>query len=669
MENLAKIGRWFYAISLVGLAGQQFYYGSFRPVFVPTFPSPLPGQIVLVYLFSLFLIGAALALVLEKEIRTTMLLLGGLLLALFLFCHIPFELLVDPGVKQIGNWNNGIKDLSIFSGSAFIIAGCFPGGRVPGQKDRTLLRPLEALIPYGSFFYSIMLVIFGIEHFLYADGVQNLVPDWIPGHLFWTYFAAVALIGAGLAIIFRFKVKLIGILTGIMIFIWFLILHIPRAVVAPVTDKGNELSSVFESLGCSGIAFVIAYAAVSVRAMRGQAALICFFLSAVVSSLSCNTPKPERYGFLTMLGHDTISIEGIRRQGNTLTSDEVDRFPRVRIRHTVVDLNDDGSIRHLVMNIHTPSEPSGQRDRKVVADVAGNKVHLSKTDSTGTVIRDFPTNGSIVVAHVPQMYSLYELYFTAALKQAAALKLAAGKPVQMRQFYIDREFDRFPLGEATVTPLDKGKSEITHDWLSGTGEAMMDSAGNMLSYSGARTTYDVQVKRLDTPPDVKGIADRFEAKETQGGNVKSLSVRDTTRAQIGHSIFTVDYGRPLLRGRTLLGDVIPYDRVWRTGANAATQFTTSTPIKLAGMQVPAGSYTLFTAPHTNGVDLIVNKQTGEWGTEYNRSLNLGMTRITSEVATAPVEEFTISIISSDNRRGTLVLEWGSFRWIAPIEVQ
>ena len=398
-------------------------------------------------------------------------------------------------------------------------------------------------------------------------------------------------------------------------------------------------------------------------------AMICFFLAAAVSLLSCNTPPAERYGFLTMLGHDTISIESTTRQGNTLTSDEVDRFPRVEIRHTVVNLNDDGSIRHLVMDIQTPSEPPGQRDRKVFADVANNKVHLSKTDSIGTVNRDFPTGGSIVVAHVPQMYSLYELYFAAALKQAAASKLAAGSPVQMRQFYIDREFDRFPLGHATVTLLDSGKLEITHDWLSGTGEAIMDSSYNMLSYSGDRTTYKVQVKRLTTPPDIKPIADRFVAKETAAGNVKSLSVRDTTRAQIGKAMFTVDYGRPLLRGRTLLGDVIPYDRVWRTGANAATQFTTSTPIRLAGMQVPTGSYTLFTAPHTNGVDLIVNKQSGQWGTEYNGSLDLGTARMVSEVATATVEEFTISIIPSDDRHGTLVLEWGSLRWIAPIEVQ
>jgi hypothetical protein len=394
-----------------------------------------------------------------------------------------------------------------------------------------------------------------------------------------------------------------------------------------------------------------------------------FFLSVMVFLLCCNKLPAKRYGFLTMLGHDTISVESITQKGNTLTSDEVDRFPRVEIRHTVINLNNNGSIRHLEMDIHSPSEPPEQRYRKVVADVANNNVHLSKTDSNGVVNRDFATGGGIVMAHVPQMYSLYELYFSAALKPAATSKLSAGTPVQMRQFYIDREFDRFPLGHATVTPRDSGKIEITHDWLSGTGDAMMDSNQNMLSYSGDRTTYKVQVRRLALPPDVKDIADRFTAKETEGGNVKSLSVRDTVRAQIGNATFMIDYGRPLLRGRTLLGNVIPYDYVWRTGANAATQFRTSSPIKIEGMRVPAGSYTLFTAPHLSGVDLIVNKQTGQWGTEYNRSLDLGTVRIISEVTSKATEEFTISIIPNDSRHGTLVLEWGSFKWTARIEVQ
>jgi len=374
-----------------------------------------------------------------------------------------------------------------------------------------------------------------------------------------------------------------------------------------------------------------------------------------------------------MLGQDTISMESITRQGNRLESDEVDRFPRVEIRHTEVKLNDDGSIRHLEMQIHTPSEPSRERDRRVVADVDNNKVHLSKTDSTGTVNRDFPTGGSMVVGHVPQMYSLYELYFAAALRQSTGAKTggvgvpAGGAAVQLRQFYIDREFDRFPLGYATVTPVGNGKVEVTHDWLAGTGEAMMDSSDDLLSYSGVRTTYKVEVKRLAAGPDVKAIAARWEAKETAAGSVKSLSVRDSVRAQIGNALLSIDYSRPLLRGRTLLGDVIPYDRVWRTGANAATQLTVSGPVKLGGMQVPAGTYTLFTAPHTSGVDLIVNKEHGEWGTDYNGKLDLGSVRMTSEASITPVEEFTISVIPGDHGHGKLVLEWGTFRWIAPIE--
>lgn len=385
-----------------------------------------------------------------------------------------------------------------------------------------------------------------------------------------------------------------------------------------------------------------------------------------ISFLSCNTVATEHYGFLTQLGNDTISVESITRKGNEITSDAVDRFPRLRIRHTVITLNDDGSIKHLVMDIHTPSEPSGQQQRKVVADVVNNKVSLSKTDSTGTVRREFATDGSLVVAHVPQLYSLYELYFSAAMKQAAS---KPGTSVKLRQFYIDREFDRFPLGHATVKVLEGGKAEITHDWLSGTGEAVMDSNYNMLSYSGNRTTYKVQVKRLTNLPDVKTIADRFMVAETKGGNVRSLSVRDTTHAQIGSAIFTIDYGKPLLRERTLLGDVIPYDRVWRTGANAATQFTISAPIKLAGLPMPAATYTLWTAPHTNGVDLIVNKQFGQWGTEYRKSMDLGTAKMNSGTLSIPVEKFTISITSNNTNSGLLVMEWGSFRWTAPIQVR
>ena len=385
--------------------------------------------------------------------------------------------------------------------------------------------------------------------------------------------------------------------------------------------------------------------------------------------LACAPSGPtERYGFIARLGNDTLSVESVTRQGTTETSDEVDRFPRVKVRHTEIALNPDGSIRHLVMQIYTPSASENQRQLRVVADVTKDSVHVSKTDGTGTLRRAFATGGGTAMAHVPQVYSLYELYFAAALKRAGPSKVAPDDTVQMRQFYIDREFDRFPLHHGVVRVLPGGRAEIVHDWLSGVGEATFDSADRMLSYSGARTTYKVDVSRLTTPPDVPAIAKQFEAAEAKSG-VTELSPRDTVRANIGNATFTIDYGRPLVRGRVLVGNILPYDRVWRTGANAATQFTTSAPITLAGMQVPAGAYTLWTVPRTRGAELIVNRQTGQWGTEYDDSQDLGMAPMKTDTLATPVEKFIISIVSSGPARGALGMEWGPFEWTAPIQVR
>ena len=131
----------------------------------------------------------------------------------------------------------------------------------------------------------------------------------------------------------------------------------------------------------------------------------------------------------------------------------------------------------------------------------------------------------------------------------------------------------------------------------------------------------------------------------------------------------IDYGRPLARGRTLLGDVITYDRVWRTGANAATQFTTSAPITIGGIAVPAGTFTLWTVPHATSVDLIVNAESGQWGTQYSSARDLGTTPMRSETVDTLVDRFTIAVRRTDARHGTLLMEWGPFRWTTAIVVK
>ena len=393
------------------------------------------------------------------------------------------------------------------------------------------------------------------------------------------------------------------------------------------------------------------------------------FAIACCALAACSTQPTDRYAFVTKLGADTISVENVQRRGSTLTIDAVDRFPRVRERHADVTLAPDSGIRRLVMDITTPSEPPKQRERHVVVDVTSDSVLMTKRDSMAYTRWAFAHGPEPIVAHVPQMYSLYERYFAAALAQPSISSTPAADTVRLRQFYIDREFDRFPLGHATVRRLPGNKAEVWHDWLSGVGQATLDSSHRLLAYSGSRTTYKVDVTRSSEPLNVHEIATRYAALEAKNGGVKQLSVRDTARATIGSATFAVDYGRPLARGRNLLGDVVPFDYVWRTGANAATQFTTSAPITLAGLAVPAGTYTLWTVPRANGTaDLIVNKQSGQWGTEYDGARDLGVAHLQVETTSASVEEFTIAIAALDDRRGTLSIEWGPFRWTAPIIV-
>jgi hypothetical protein len=382
----------------------------------------------------------------------------------------------------------------------------------------------------------------------------------------------------------------------------------------------------------------------------------------------CQTSQPpEHYGFVALLGNDTVSVESVTRRADTLVSEEVDRFPRVRRRHSRIVLAPDGGIRHLEMDIRSPSEPEPQRMRRVVAEVGADSVRITKRDSTGTKYIAFASGGALMMAHLPQMYSLIDLYFAAALKRAESTKLAAGEGVTVRQFYIDREFDRFPLHSGFVRPLPGGRAEIRHDWLAGWGDAMFDSTHRMQAYSGKRSTYQVDVRRVAEFPDVEAIGERFAALEAAGGGMKQLSVRDTARGTIGAASLTVDYSRPLARGRVLLGNVIPFDLVWRTGANAATQFSTSQPITLAGLRVPAGTYTLWTVPRKDGrAELIVNKQTGQWGTGYDGAKDLGMKPMTVDTLAAPVDKFSITIVPTDARRGSLVMEWGTFKWTAPI---
>ncbi|CAN5283217.1 hypothetical protein BH11BAC6_BH11BAC6_12290 [soil metagenome] len=259
MDKLIKAGRLCYCLGLAAIAFQQFFYGDMRPVFLPAaWPSWIHGFSIWVYISGAAFITACIFILLKKRARTVSLFLGGLLLFLFIAFHVPYLLFVNQNFPyHLGLWTDPLKELAL-AGGAFIIAGTFPAEKPGAEKQFLLTRLLEKLIPFGSLFFCITMISFGIDHFFYTDFVATLVPSWFPDHTFCTYFAGVALIGSGVAIILKIRVKAIAILLGAMLFLWFILLHIPRAAADPFGNTGNEVTSVFEALAFSGIAFFIA---------------------------------------------------------------------------------------------------------------------------------------------------------------------------------------------------------------------------------------------------------------------------------------------------------------------------------------------------------------------------------------------------------------------------
>jgi hypothetical protein len=122
---------------------------------------------------------------------------------------------------------------------------------------------------------------------------------------------------------------------------------------------------------------------------------------------------------------------------------------------------------------------------------------------------------------------------------------------------------------------------------------------------------------------------------------------------------TIKYNAPSMRCRKIMGEVVPYGQVWRTGANPATSFVTEGALKIGGLMVPAGSYTLYTLPAAPGTPwmLIVNKQTGQWGTVYKPEMDLGRTPMTAATLPAPQEVMSISFEHTMGASTQLHVKW------------
>ena len=157
---------------------------------------------------------------------------------------------------------------------------------------------------------------------------------------------------------------------------------------------------------------------------------------------------------------------------------------------------------------------------------------------------------------------------------------------------------------------------------------------------------------------------------------KRVSPHETVSAVIDGNRVTVVYGRPYTKdpksgeARKIWGGLVPYGKVWRTGADEATTLTTQKPIVFGDTTIPAGAYTLYTLPQEDGsAKLIVNKQLGQWGTQYDEKQDLARIDLKKDALEKPLDQLAIAVAKNPSGGGVLKIMWEDTQYSAAFTVQ
>jgi len=350
--------------------------------------------------------------------------------------------------------------------------------------------------------------------------------------------------------------------------------------------------------------------------------------------------------FVYRLGNDTVAIEQYTRTATALTGEMLQRNgPTVtRLRYEVA-IGSDGrptaaSFKRLMQD-GSPVQ-TGARETRLQLRPDSAIRELVFADSVQR--RAFAAPNALIVSPT-FVYGLTELI------------AMAGKG--------GRNTDSLPAigltGNVGYAGLVKAGGDTVR--LRGGGYEMrlrFDGSQRLQSVDGLFTTNKAIATRTSGALDMNTLA---AATKPTG----VLSSRGFSRGAFGAGgMVIVDYGRPSVRGRTVWGGtLVPRDSVWRAGANDATHlFTTRSLVFYGNPPIPAGQYTLFIQPVMGGTFLFVNKQTGQWGTQYDPSQNVLRYPLSMQPTESFVEEFTITVRNTGGNAGEIEFAWGDKKGIA-----
>jgi uncharacterized membrane protein len=211
-----------------------------------TIPGSILGYRLLIYIIGTVFIVGGLFIILKIKIRLNSIVILLVLIILTLLFKLP-KLINDLFNPNL--WTTSFEMIALCGGCLILL------GSLTQTQDKQINKKENIDTRIGSYLFLSLLIVVGIQHFMYADFISTLVPTWIPGHIYWAYFVGIAFLATAVSIILRIKIVIITSLSGLMFLLWVLILHLPRVISNIHTE--TEWTSLFVALAMSGISFMI----------------------------------------------------------------------------------------------------------------------------------------------------------------------------------------------------------------------------------------------------------------------------------------------------------------------------------------------------------------------------------------------------------------------------
>jgi len=367
--------------------------------------------------------------------------------------------------------------------------------------------------------------------------------------------------------------------------------------------------------------------------------------------------QPHRFkGSLTYtLGPDTTATGNFWLNGNEFALTIVSMSPNVNVSKLKGTFLSDGQLLHLDGLNYEPTKGQDSLIYAYKLNYTKDTTFIETKNSTRSGVRKYPVKimeanafGGDVLVFMPALLAHFapKRVGDSVLSSHIAFNSA-------RKFMIKKTGNqKLQLGSAVM----------------GMFTILLDKNGSIQAVNGIGTSFNIKGK-VGAYLNIDSVIAANVNHQRLHPRLAIINKPDSVKATINGGDIKIEYSRPSVRGRVIFGEVVPWNRIWRTGADAATKIYLSKPLYFNGKELPAGAYSIFTIPTPTGFTLVFNKQANIWGTEHNADYDFLKIPMHTQTLNQSVELLTSEIVATGSNGGAISFSWDKLKASADFTTQ